>query len=161
AKRAFPTPLGSLAHFTSIGRTDRAPAAVAQYRAPDVDRGRVDAVNGAFMLMRRRALADLGPFDEGYWMYMEDLDLCYRPGAAGWRQGYEPSVPPPYLKGGTRGRHRNLRLNYAFHYGMARFYRLHYARAHGRAFNAAIYAGIGAKLGISVTRSAAHRYVLG
>ena len=44
---------------------------------------------------------------------------------------------------------------------MARFYRLHYARRHGPAFNAAIYAGIGAKLGISVTRSAAHRYVLG
>jgi GT2 family glycosyltransferase len=35
-------------------------------------------VNGAFMLMRRAALQQVGLFDEGYWMYMEDLDLYYR-----------------------------------------------------------------------------------
>ena len=38
----------------------------------------MDAVNGAFMLMRREALDAVGLFDEGYWLYMEDLDLCYR-----------------------------------------------------------------------------------
>ena len=45
--------------------------------------------------MRRSALAELGLFDEGYWMYMEDLDLCYRrprPAGSTW---YEPSSPPP------------------------------------------------------------------
>ncbi len=161
AKRAFPTPLGALAHFTCIGRDDRAPAALAQYRAPGVERGPVDAVNGAFMLMRRSALAELGAFDEGYWMYMEDLDLCYRAAEAGWVTWYEPSVAATHLKGGTSGRYRSLRLNYAFHHGMARFYRRHYACRHSQAFNAAVYAGIGAKLGLSVTRSAAHRYVLG
>ena len=36
------------------------------------------------MLLRRRALDDVGVFDEGYWMYMEDLDLCYRFARAGW-----------------------------------------------------------------------------
>jgi GT2 family glycosyltransferase len=161
ARRSFPTPLGALAHFTRIGRGQRAPAALAQYRAPAIERGRVDAVNGAFMLMRRRALAELGAFDEGYWMYMEDLDLCYRAAAAGWVTWYEPSVAATHVKGGTTGRNRSLRLNYAFHRGMARFYRRHYAGRHSRAFNAAIYAGIGAKLGISVTRSAVHRHVLG
>ena len=74
---------------------------------------------------------------------------------------YEPSVAATHLKAGTSGRNRSLRLNYAFHYGMSRFYRRHYARGHGRAFNAAIYSGIGAKLALAVTRSALNRRVLG
>ena len=70
-------PLGALAHFTGIGRRARRRGARAVPR-PRVERGPVDAVNGAFMLMRRSALDEIGLFDEGYWMYMEDLDLCYR-----------------------------------------------------------------------------------
>ena len=83
SRRSFPTPLGALGHFTGIGRRPGAPARLAQYRAPAVESGPVDAVNGAFMLMRRSALEEVGLFDEGYWMYMEDLDLCYRFRAGG------------------------------------------------------------------------------
>src|SRR4029077_10494994 len=89
ARRSFPTVLGALGHFTGAGRSDRAPGALAQYRAPEVVSGEVDAVNGAFMLMRRAALDEVGLFDEGYWMYMEDLDLCYRLHEAGWVTWYE------------------------------------------------------------------------
>ena len=62
-------------------------------------------------------------------MYMEDLDLCYRFAEAGWVTWYEPSVTVRHLKAGTSGKHRSPRLNYAFHYGMLRFYRSHYAAA--------------------------------
>ena len=65
AKRSFPTPVGALAHFTGIGRRAHAPARLAQYRAPHVEAGPVDAVNGAFMLIRRAALESVGLFDEG------------------------------------------------------------------------------------------------
>ena len=37
-----------------------------------------------------QALDEVGLFDEGYWMYMEDLDLCYRFDQAGWVTWYEP-----------------------------------------------------------------------
>src|SRR4029079_17104008 len=117
ARRSFPTPLSALGHFTGIGRR-RSSGALAAYRAPEVARGPVDAVNGAFMLMRRAALERIGLFDEGYWMYMEDLDLCYRFAEAGWVTWYEPSVTVHHLKAGTSGKHRSVRLNYAFHYGM-------------------------------------------
>ena len=160
AKRAFPTPLGALAHFTGIGRRAGAGPALAQYRAPTVERGRVDAVNGAFMLIRRSALEEVGLFDEGYWLYMEDLDLCYRFAEAGWVTWYEPSVVVTHVKGATSGRHRTLRVNHAFHYGMYRFYRQHYARSRSRLVNLAIYAGIAAKFAASAARSTFNRRLL-
>jgi GT2 family glycosyltransferase len=159
AKRGFPTPLGALGHFTRLGRGNGAPAALAQYRAPHVERGPVDAVSGAFMLIRRRALDEVGRFDEGYWLYMEDLDLCYRFARAGWVTWYEPSVAVTHVKGGTAGTHRALRVNRAFHYGMYRFYRLHYAESRPPLLNGAVYAAIAGKLAGSAARSAFHRHV--
>jgi len=159
AKRAFPTPLGALAHFMRIGRHDGAPAALAQYRAPEVEQGPVDAVSGAFMLIRRQALDEVGRFDEGFWLYMEDLDLCYRFAKAGWVTWYEPSAVVTHVKGGSSGRNRTLRVNRAFHYGMFRFYRLHYADSRRQLFNLAVYTAIGAKFVASTARSAFNRHV--
>jgi GT2 family glycosyltransferase len=160
ARRSFPTPLGALAHFTGVGRLKKTPARLAQYRAPEVESGPVDAVNGAFMLMRREALEQVGLFDEGYWMYMEDLDLCYRFAKAGWITWYEPATKVIHVKAGTSGKYRKPRVNYAFHYGMLRFYRTHYARNDNPLTRIAIYTGIGAKLAVSMTRSAISRRVL-
>ena len=159
SRRGFPTPLGALGHFTGLGRGKGATGALAQYRAPDVESGPVDAINGAFMLIRRAALAEVGGFDERYWMYMEDLDLCYRFAEAGWTTWYEPSVTVAHIKAGTSGRHRSLRLTYAFHYGMYRFYRDHYAPDRNPLVNAAIYVGIAVKFAISAVRSAIARRV--
>jgi GT2 family glycosyltransferase len=157
ARRAFPTIAGALGHFTGVGRRPTAPARLVQYRAPNVERGPVDAVNGAFMLMRRSALEKVGLFDEGYWMYMEDLDLCYRMAEAGWVTWYEPSVTVVHVKAGTSGKYRSPRLNYAFHYGMLRFYRKHYARRHSPLANAVVYAGISAKLCWSIVSVGARK----
>jgi N-acetylglucosaminyl-diphospho-decaprenol L-rhamnosyltransferase len=156
AKRSFPTPLSALGHFTGVGRR-RDSGTLAAYRAPEVAEGPVDAVNGAFMLMRRRALDRVGLFDEGYWMYMEDLDLSYRFAEAGWVTWYEPAVTVRHLKAGTSGKHRSPRLNYAFHYGMLRFYRSHYAPQRNPLLNAAVYAGIAVKLAAAVVHSALGR----
>jgi len=156
AKRSFPTPISSLGHFTGIGRR-RSTGPLAAYRAPEVEAGPVDAVNGAFMLIRRSALEEVGPFDEGYWMYMEDLDLCYRFAQAGWTTWFEPSVTVVHLKAGTSGPVRSPRLNYAFHRGMYRFYRKHYATERNPLLNLAVYAGIAAKLAVSTIRVVARR----
>ena len=153
AKRSFPTPLSALGHFTGLGR-QRDWGALAAYRAPEVESGPVDAVNGAFMLIRRSALDEVGLFDEGYWMYMEDLDLCYRFAEAGWVTWYEPSVTVIHVKAGSSGPVRSPRLNYAFHYGMFRFYREYYAPTRSRLVSFAVYAGIAVKLVLSVARNA-------
>ncbi len=163
SKRSFPTPLGALAHFTGIGRRAGASGRLAQYTAPELsetEAGEVDAVNGAFMLIRREALQQAGVFDEGYWMYMEDLDLSFRLREAGWPSYYEPAATVIHIKSGTAGEFRSLRLNHAFHYGMHRFYRTHYAPSRSALTNGVIYAGIWAKFAASVVGTAARR-VLG
>jgi GT2 family glycosyltransferase len=141
ARRSFPTILGAIGHFLGIPRVvHRGP--LAQYRAPHVESGPVEAINGAFMLARRSALESVGLLDEGYWMYMEDLDLLYRLRGAGWLTWYEPTALALHVKRGTTAGLRSPRLVWAFHHGMFRFYRTHYAPTRSPAVNGVVYAGI-------------------
>jgi N-acetylglucosaminyl-diphospho-decaprenol L-rhamnosyltransferase len=153
SKRSFPTPLSALGHFTGVGRRPGATGKLAAYRAPDVESGPVDAVNGAFMLIRRSAFEQAGGFDEGYWMYMEDLDLSYALAREGWTSWYEPAATVLHVKGGTTGGERSVELNWAFHRGMFRFYRKHYAQSRSRAVNAVVYAGIAMKFVSAVVQA--------
>jgi len=105
------------------------------------------------MLMRRSVLDEIGLFDEGFWWSMEDLDLCYRCWEAGHVVWYEPSVTVVHVKHGSHGDYRTPRINYAFHYGMYRFYRKHYAERSNALVNGAVYAGIAGKLALSLLRS--------
>jgi GT2 family glycosyltransferase len=159
-KRSFPTPLSALAHFTGLGRWEDADASLSQYRAThlgDDDPGEVDAVNGAFMLCRGEAVREVGLLDEGYWLYMEDLDWCHRFWDAGWKVFYEPAGVALHVKGASSGSRRAPKQEIAFHRGMARFYRRFDAPDNNPLLNAAVYAGIAAKLGVSLARTAATR----
>lgn len=156
-KRSFPTPLSALAHFTGIGRAEGASGALSQYRATqlgDDEPGEVDAVNGAFMLCRAEAVREVGSLDEGYWLYMEDLDWCHRFWDAGWKIFYEPAGTALHVKGGSSAGRRAPRQEIAFHRGMGRFYRRFDAPQHNPLVNAAVYAGIGAKLATSLAITA-------
>jgi GT2 family glycosyltransferase len=154
--------LGALAHFTRVGRRGGFGGRLSRYRAtgvPERGTGTVDALSGACMLARREAIAQVGLLDEGYWLYIEDLDWCRRFRLAGWDVWYEGGVNVLHVKGtATKGarRHRSPRANLAFHRGMGRFYRRFYA---GRRplLDAAVYAGIGIKLAVSTARGAMYR----
>ena len=157
AKRSFPTPLAALAHFTGIGRGDGAGELLSQYRATHLgedDPGEVDAVNGAFMLCRAEAVAQVGLLDEGYWLYMEDLDWCHRFWDAGWKVFYEPAAVALHVKGGSSARRRAPKQEIAFHRGMGRFYRRFDAPTSNPLLNLAVYMGIGAKLAVSLAITA-------
>jgi N-acetylglucosaminyl-diphospho-decaprenol L-rhamnosyltransferase len=157
AKRSFPTPLAALAHFTGIGRGEGAGESLSQYRAThlgDDEAGEVDAVNGAFMLCRAEAVAQVGLLDEGYWLYMEDLDWCHRFWDAGWKVFYEPAAVALHVKGGSSAKRRAPKQEIAFHRGMGRFYRRFDAPTANPLLNLAVYLGIGAKLAVSLAITA-------
>jgi len=154
ARRSFPTPVSAVGHFTGLSRKRRAPESLKAYLAPGASEGgAVDAVNGALMLVRRDWFERIGGFDESYWMYMEDLDLCWRFRENGWLTWYEPSVGAVHVKGASSGRFRTLKLNWAFHRGMIRFYHDHLSSDHNPIYNSAVYTGVLIKFAGSALRS--------
>jgi GT2 family glycosyltransferase len=53
---------------------------------------RVDVLKGACILLRREALEQVGLFDEDYFIYTEEVDLCYRMNQAGWGMYWVPKA---------------------------------------------------------------------
>jgi len=160
ARRSFPTPLSALGYFTGIDRLLPSRSRLTPYREQSEESGTAGAVNGAFMLIRRTALEQVGLFDEGYWISVEDLDLCYRFDQSGWLVWYEATASATHLKSATIGRYRTPRLNVAFHRGMARFYGIHYAPHRSPLLNGTVYTGIALKCLLSIARCALFRRVL-
>lgn len=61
--------------------------------------GSVEGVSGACMLISRRALAELGPLDEGYAFYYEDVEWCRRAWQTGWAVGYVAEAQVVHIGG--------------------------------------------------------------
>jgi N-acetylglucosaminyl-diphospho-decaprenol L-rhamnosyltransferase len=80
----------------------------------------VDWVSGACFLARRTAWEAVGGFDRAYFMYLEDVDLCWRLGRAGWAVVYEPAAQVVHFQGVSADRHP-YRMLLAHHVSMWRF----------------------------------------
>jgi N-acetylglucosaminyl-diphospho-decaprenol L-rhamnosyltransferase len=81
----FPTPATSLLGLPTLGRVGVVQSTGRKPR-------RVDWAMGAALLLRREALEEVGLFDEGFFLYSEEVDLCRRLAAAGWEIWYFPEV---------------------------------------------------------------------
>jgi len=94
-----------------------------RYRMADLDptsTASVDWVSGACFMARHRALEELGGFDESYFMYLEDVDLCWRAHRAGWTVSYVPAAVVTHLQGISTAR-RPYRMLVAHHRSAFRF----------------------------------------
>ena len=80
----------------------------------------VDWVSGACFLVRRSAFEQVGGFDESYFMYAEDVDLCWRLGHAGWRVMYAPTAEVTHVQGQSTNRHP-YRMIVEHHRSLLRF----------------------------------------
>ena len=67
--------------------------------------GEVEALLGAFMIVRRDAWEEVGGFDTGFFMYTEELDLCQRLKHKGWQVVMTPKAEIIHLVGGGSGNH--------------------------------------------------------
>jgi N-acetylglucosaminyl-diphospho-decaprenol L-rhamnosyltransferase len=96
-----------------------------RYRMLDwdhADAARVQWISGACVLLRRRAWDDVGGFDPAYFMYLEDVDLCWRLRRAGWAVGFEPAAEVVHVQGVSADQHP-YRMLVAHHRSLWRFAR--------------------------------------
>ena len=94
-----------------------------RYRMVDVpidDARQVDWVSGACFLIRRSCWDDLSGFDESYFMFLEDVDLCSRAAAHGWKVVFEPAARVTHVVGVSRAR-RPYRMALEHHRSLMRF----------------------------------------
>ncbi len=165
ARRSFPTPRIALYHFLGLPRRFPEVREFGAYNLTYLDPDKpaiVDAVAGSFMMVRREALEIAGLFDESFWMYGEDLDLCLRIGKAGWKARYVPSIVVTHLKGQS-SRTRPWRCTIEFYRAMHIFYRKHQSPQAGVVQNFLVTIGIVALGAVAVLRDQmrpeAHRRV--
>ena len=126
-KRGFPTPAVSIYHFLGLSKLFSNNPKFGRYNmtfiAPDQE-AEVDSVVGAYMQIRRGAIADAGLLDEAFFMYAEDLDWAYRIKSAGWKVMYHPQVQITHVK--RAASRQSKKAQFEFWRAMLIFYRKHY-----------------------------------
>jgi N-acetylglucosaminyl-diphospho-decaprenol L-rhamnosyltransferase len=111
----------------------------------------VDWVSGACLLHHRRLLDEIGPLDERFFMYCEDVDFCLRARQAGWSVRYHPGARVLHHVGGS-SRAGALRMVVARHRSMWRYYVKHFRRHPLK--DAAVAAAVWSRCGLLVARAA-------
>ena len=92
SRRRFPTVGGTIVRRTPLRRLVAAAPPPAPRRAAPDGPVQADWMLGAFLLLRREMLDELGGFDAGFRLYGEDIDLQYRAMLAGWERWYVPAA---------------------------------------------------------------------
>jgi N-acetylglucosaminyl-diphospho-decaprenol L-rhamnosyltransferase len=130
SRRRFPTVAGTLVRRTPLRRV--LPAESHFYKDDPVEPVEVDWMLGAFLLLRRTMLDELGGFDEGFRLYGEDIDLGYRAAKAGWERWYVPAARVTHAHAAVTD-HTFLTRRTLWHWrGILRFVRKHPERLRAR-----------------------------
>lgn len=101
-RRSFPGPWTSFTKVTGLSTLFPKSKLFARYNLTYLDENQtyeVDAISGSFMMMRKEVYDKVGGFDEQFFMYGEDLDLCYRIQKAGYKIYYVHSTQIIHYKG--------------------------------------------------------------
>ena len=118
SRRAIPSPWVSM--LKMLGFTKRYYMSHLSWDEP----GRIEVVSGAFFMIRKTALDEVGLLDEDFFMYGEDIDLSYRLLKGGWENWYHPS-DIVHFKGESTQK-SSFRYVHVFYQAMLIFFRKHY-----------------------------------
>ena len=160
-RRAVPTPWRSFVRAFGLHRfQDRWPRLFYDFhlhRQPLPDRPiEVEAISGACMLVRREAVADVGLWDEDYFLHCEDLDWCMRFRQKGWKILFVPSARITHALGAC-GRGRPVFVEWHKHRGMLRFYRKFFRHQYPGGLMWLVTLGVWLRFGLVVVYHTAKR----
>ena len=147
-KRGFPTPSAAFYYYLKLDKRYPKSKKYGAYRLTYLDEdeiNEVDAVSGAFLMIRKRLFDSLKGFDETFFMYGEDLDLCLRARENKFKVVYFPKVVVTHMKGQSGLKTRNKAVLYNFYKAMIIFYNKHYKKKYSRFVTWLVYLTIWSK----------------
>jgi GT2 family glycosyltransferase len=162
--RGFPTPWNSFSHFSGLSKLFGKTRLFGGYNLGFKDFSKtheIDALAGAFMLVRRKAGVDANWWDEDYFFYGEDIEFCYILKQAGWKIYYVPEYSTLHYKGVSHGlkkvskdittasKETKQRVTKARFNAMRLFYKKHYEDKYPWIVTRLVYLGISLKQRIS------------
>ncbi len=158
--RGFPTPWNSLAHFSGLSKLFGKRKLFGGYNLKHLNLAtmhEIEALAGAFMIVRRSAGEQVGWWDEDYFFYGEDLDFCYMLKQHSWKIYYVPDYSVLHYKGVSGGikktsqdittasKETKTRATKARFNAMRIFYKKHYEGKYPRFVTRLVYMGISLK----------------
>lgn len=143
-RRGFPTPEASLFYILKLDKLFPNNEKFTQYTLSHLDEDQtneVDSLMGAFMMLRRTVIEEVGLLDEQFFMYGEDIDWCFRIKQAGWKVMYYPEAKIIHYKGAS-SRKKPYKTLYEFHRAMILFYNKHYRTKYNLGVTILVYLGV-------------------
>jgi N-acetylglucosaminyl-diphospho-decaprenol L-rhamnosyltransferase len=126
-RRGFPTPLVSFYHYSGLAKLFPKSHTFGRYNMTFADPNQeleVDSVVGAYMQIRKEAIAQAGLLDETFFMYAEDIDWAFRIKTHGWKVWYYAPVTVYHVK--RAASRQSQKAQFEFWRAMLIFYRKHY-----------------------------------
>lgn len=143
-KRRFPNPWNAFLRLFLLSKNN--------YNKLDTNENEiqeVDSVMGAFLLIRKSVVEKIGPLDEDFFMYGEDIDWCWRCKEAGFQVWYYPETQITHYKGSSSKKVPEQAINW-FHEAMWIFYQKHYSKKYPAILNLIVWLGIKLRLGLLI-----------
>ena len=156
--RGFPTPWNAFCHFSGLGKIFPKIPLFAGYMQTgwrNIDKlQEADAIEGAFIMLPRSVGEEIGWWDEDYFFYGEDLQLCFDIRRAGYKIYYVPQVSIIHYSGVSSGikkesqeittadREIKMKVQGWRFDAMRIFYKKNYSRKYPKIFNRLVYNGI-------------------
>ena len=152
--RGFPTPWRALCHFSGLGKIFPKSRLFAGYflgHLPKNTIHEIDACVGAFMMTKKEIGDQIGWWDEDFFWYGEDLDLCYRIKGVGYKVIFYPKVKITHYQGASSGikktksranKETKRKVMIASVEAMRVFYQKHYQDKYPKAISLLVMGGI-------------------
>jgi len=155
--RGFPTPWNSLCYFSGLAKLFPKSKLFAGYTAsylPLDTIHEIDACSGTFLLIQKKLLDQINWFDEDYFSYGEDLEMCYSVKQLGYKIVFNPKVKITHYWGASSGLKSSSKTvsnatgeikqkwNKARYEAMKIFYQKHFQQKHSFLFNQLVLLGI-------------------
>lgn len=159
SKRGFPSPLAAFSKMSGLSKLFPNSKIFGKYHLSYLSKNetnKIDVISGAFMLLRKKVLDEIGFLDEDYFMYGEDIDLSYRIKKAGYENYYLADSTIIHFKGEST---KKGSLNYVrvFYNAMIIFSKKHVSGASGKLLSVLLHLAIYIRAFLAVLQKIAER----